>query len=565
MGISDTRTAVAVTAMLLSGLPAHGAAAATQSTDPSGYAALVTLFEQWREFEHPLMQGDVPDYGPTAMAAKASGLPGWQKKLAAIDTQGWPIAQLNDYKLVRAEMNGLDFNLRVLRPWARDPAFYVSVWSARTDVPLREGPNVYPQIELYTYRFPLSSAAQHELIARIGAIPTLLNQARENLKSSDARDLWVYGTQELRGQSRTLGALAAGTLTVSTLEGSQLADIGAAAPQLKAAITRAQKATNDFIAWLEHEAPRKRGPSGVGKADYTWYQQNVHFVPFTWDEEVVLLRRELERAQASLKLEEHNNRNLPQLEPAHDAAAFDQLKIARLDKFVKFLITQDIIPDKPYLKAALIPQMGQFVPEEQRVFFTRVTHREPMLLFSHDYHWLDLSRMRDEPHASPIRRRASLSNIWDNRAEGFATAFEEILMHAGLYDDNPRAKELVWIMLANRAARGLASLYVQADEFDLEKAGKFHAAWTPRGWANPKDSLTGFEQLLYLRQPGYGTSYITGKLLVDRLMAEYAHQQELAGKAFKLREFMDRFNGLGMIPPVLMEDEIIVGSARLPQ
>ncbi len=76
-----------------------------------------------------------------------------------------------------------------------------------------------------------------------------------------------------------------------------------------------------------------------------------------------------------------------------------------------------------------------------------------MLLLSHDYHWFDLARMRDEPNPSPIRRLASLSNIWDNRAEGFATAFEELMKHAGLYDDNPRAKELVWIMLANRAAR----------------------------------------------------------------------------------------------------------------
>ena len=312
MGISDKRSAVAVTAMLLSGLPAHGAAAATPPTP--GYAGLAQLFEQWRDFEHPVMHGNVADYGPAAMAAKAAALPAWQKRLATIDTQGWPIEHLNDYRLVRAEMNGLDFNLRVLRPWARDPAFYVSVWSARTDVPLREGPNVYPQIELYAYRFPLSSGAQRELTLRMSAIPALLNQARENLKGSDARDLWVYGAQELRGQSHTLGALAAGTLTVSTLEGSRRADIGAAAPKLKAAIAAAQKATDDFIAWLEREAPLKRGPSGIGKADYTWYQQNVHFVPFSWDQEVVLLRRELERAQAALKLEEHNNRNLPQLD-----------------------------------------------------------------------------------------------------------------------------------------------------------------------------------------------------------------------------------------------------------
>ena len=564
MGISETRSAVAVTAMLLSGLPAQGAPAAKAPAEPAGYAILVKLFDEWRYFEHPAMQGDVPDYGPAAMAAKAAALPAWRKRLEAIDTHGWPIEQVNDYKLVTAEMNGFDFDLRILRPWARDPAFYVSVWAARTDVPLREGPIVYPEIELYNYRFPLSAQAQLELTHKIGAIPALLAQARQNLKDSNARDLWVFGAQELRNQAQTLSALAAGTLTVSTLEGSQHAEIGAAAAELKAAITRAQKATEDFVTWLASEAPSKTGPSGIGKENYTWYQQNVHFVPFTWDEEVVLLRRELERAQAALKLEEHNNRNLPPLEPVRDAAAFDQLKLARLDKFVAFLVKQEIIPDRPYLKAALIPQLGHFVPEEQRVFFSRVTHREPMLLLSHDYHWFDLSRMRDEPHASPIRRRASLSNIWDNRAEGFATAFEEILMHAGLYDDNPRAKELVWIILANRAARGLASLYVQANEFDLQKAGKFHAAWTPRGWANPNDSLTGFEQLLYLRQPGYGTSYISGKVLVDRLMAEYAHQQEPAGKRFALREFLDRFNGAGMIPVVLMEDEMISSSARLP-
>ncbi len=564
MGISETRSAVAVTAMLLGGLPAHGAPAAKQPADPAGYATMVKLFDEWRYFEHPSMQGNVPDYGPAAMAAKAEALPAWRKRLEAIDRQDWPIEQLNDYKLVKAEMNGLDFNLRVLRPWARDPAFYVSVWAARSDVPLREGPIVHPEIELYTYRFPLSAEAQRELTPKIAAIPALLRQARQNLKDSNARDLWVFGAQELRNQSGTLRALATGTLTVSTLEGSQHADISAAAPELKTAIAHAQSATDNFIAWLEKETPGKSGLSGVGKDNYTWYQQNVHFVPFTWDEEVVLLRRELERAQAALELEEHNNRKLPPLEPVGDTAAFDQLKLARLDKFVAFLVKQEVIPDKPYLKAALIPQLGHFVPEEQRVFFTRVTHREPMLLLSHDYHWFDLSRMRDEPHASLIRRSASLSNIWDNRAEGFATAFEEILMHAGLYDDNPRAKELVWIMLANRAARGLASLYVQANEFDLEKAGKFHAAWTPRGWADPKDSLTGFEQLLYLRQPGYGTSYITGKALVDRLMAEYAHQQELAGKPFALREFLDRFNGAGMIPVVLMEDEMISSSARLP-
>ncbi|MGC2185321.1 MAG: DUF885 family protein [Terriglobales bacterium] len=535
-------------------------ASATAANEPDGYPALVKLFQQWREFEHPVMKNSVPDYSAGAMAAKAAALPGWRRRLDAMDPKAWPIEEQSDYKLVKAEMNGLDFNLRVLRPWARDPAFYVSIWSSRSDVPSREAPVPYPEIQLYNYRFPLDAEAQKDLTAKIGMIPAFLAEARENLKASNARDLWVYGEEELRNQSRTLASLEAGTLTVHTLAEHQHADLSGASQELRAAVTSARKATDEFVAWLEKLAPTKTGPSGVGKENYTWYQQNVHFIPYNWDEEVVLLRRELQRAQSSLRLEEHNNRNLPPLEPAADAAAFDKMARDRLDKFVDFLVKQEIIPDKPYIRPALAEELGQFVPEEERVFFTRITHREPMVLFSHDY--LDLSRMRDEPNPSPIRRQVLLSNIWDNRAEGFATAFEELVMHAGLYDDNPRAKELVWIALANRAARGLASLYVQANQFTLEQAGHFQAEWTPHGWANAKDSLTVFEQLLYLRQPGYGSCYITGKMLTDELITEYSHQQDLAGKPFVLRDFMDRFNNEGMIPVPLMELEMVPGSAR---
>jgi hypothetical protein len=550
--------AVALTGVSLA---AANSSSAQAAKDADGYLALVKLFQQWREFEHPAMNNNVPDYSASAMAAKAAALPQWRKRLDAIDPKLWPIEQQNDYRLVRAEMNGLDFNLRVLRPWARDPAFYMNVFSSRSDIPWREGPVPYPEIELYTYHFPLDAGAQKDLTTKIGMIPAFLSEAKQNLKESNARDLWVYGAQELRNQSATLQSLEAGTLTVRTLAEHQQAGLTGTSPELHAAVSAARKATDEFVAWLEKLAPTKTGPSGVGKENYTWYQQNVHFIPYNWDEEVVLLRRELERAQSALRLEEHHNRNLPPLEQAPDAAAFDKMTHDRLDKFVDFLVKQEIIPDKPYIKPALAEELGSFVPEDQRVFFTRVTHREPMLLLSHDYHWIDLGRMRDEPNPSPIRRQALLSNIWDNRAEGFATSFEELVMHVGLYDDNPRARELVWIMLANRAARGLASLYVQANQFTLEEAGRFHAEWTPRGWAKAGDSLTAFEQLLYLRQPGYGSCYITGKLLADRLIMEYGHQQDLAGKPFVLRDFLDRFNNEGMIPILLMESEMVPNSS----
>jgi uncharacterized protein (DUF885 family) len=124
-----------------------------------------------------------------------------------------------------------------------------------------------------------------------------------------------------------------------------------------------------------------------------------------------------------------------------------------------------------------------------------------------------------------------------------------MILHAGYYDDNPRAREIVWVMLAQRCARGLASLYAQANQFDIKQAKAFQVKWTPRGWMRPDLDLLGFEQQLYLRQPGYGSSYVTGKALVDELMKDRAQQ---LGAKFTLRGFFDEFIGAGMIPTTLI-------------
>ena len=45
---------------------------------------------------------------------------------------------------------------------------------------------------------------------------------------------------------------------------------------------------------------------------------------------------------------------------------------------------------------------------------------------------------------------------------------------------------------------------------------------------------------------------------------EYGHQQDLAGKPFILRDFLDRFNNEGMIPILLMEPEMVPNSSARP-
>jgi uncharacterized protein (DUF885 family) len=229
----------------------------------------------------------------------------------------------------------------------------------------------------------------------------------------------------------------------------------------------------------------------------------------------------------------------------------------------EFLIDSGIVPNKKYFRDAMAHQVLDYVPPEKRNFFLQATAREPLGLFSHDYHWIELARMKEEPNGSPIRRLPALSNMFDSRSEGLATAMEETLMQAGLYDDNPRGREIVWIMLANRAARGLASLYVQANEMTLQQAGRFHAQWTPRGWSDPSSDLVAFEQLLYLRQPGYGTSYISGKLQFERLISDYSRQQEAAGEPFNLAEFFAHMNESGTIPFSLIEAEMVASPMQI--
>jgi hypothetical protein len=269
----------------------------------------------------------------------------------------------------------------------------------------------------------------------------------------------------------------------------------------------------------------------------------------TWEDEVALLKRELARSHASLKLEEERNRRLPAMTAAQDDAEYQRRADRAIRRFIAFLGERDLYPMRATMDAELRARRGAFVPIERRNFFAIAMHYEPLTLYTHSSHWWELARLRDEPHPSAVRRGPLLYNIWDGRSEGMATAMEELMLHAGLFDDQPRAREIVWIMLAQRAARGLASLYLQANEFDLAEAKAFQVEWTPRGWMRPDLDLLGFEQQLYLRQPGYGTSYLTGKIQLEDLMRERAHQ---LGGAFTLKRWFEEVYAAGVIPVSLI-------------
>jgi hypothetical protein len=519
---------------------------ATAAATQGGYDTLLALYRDWRALERPALRDGAPDYTAAAVARRHEQLRDCQARLARIDPREWPREQQIDYALVGAQMNGMEFELRWLQPWARDPAYYQSLWTEQSDTPEHEGPANHGIIELWQYSFPLSPADEAKLARQLRTVKPLLEQARLNL-TGNARDLWVTGTATMQQQVSGLEALAG-----KTAQGSR---------ELRGAVDDATQATRDFVAWLEKQAPGKTGPSGIGKEAYNWSLRHVHLVPMTWDDEVMLLKRELARAHASLREEEHRNRNLPALTAPADAGAYSLKANAAVSKYMAWLEREDILNVEPYLEPALRAHIDPFVPEEKRNFFSIASHYEPITLYAHFQHWFDHAWLVHAPNASEIRRTAWLYNVWDTRAEGMATAMEEIILHAGYYDDNPRAREIVWIMLAQRAARGLASLYAHANMMDIQQAKAFQVEYTPRGWMRPDLDLLHFEQQLYLRQPGYGSSYVTGKYLIDEVIKDRARQ---LGKDFSLRRFFDEFNGAGMMPVSLIRWQMTGDASMVP-
>jgi hypothetical protein len=531
-------TALPIVVLLVAQTEPSSRPAAPKASLPAAYADLVALFREWRLFQEPALTDGVADFTAAAMAKHKAALPAWLARLRAIDPSAWAVEQQIDHAIVMAEMNGLDFDHRVLTPWSRDPSFYRLLYDGETDVPRREGP-VHPNsIEIWRYSFPLAGPQLEELTQQVALVPAVLKQARTNLAgdTKGARDLWLLGLRTKKEESAAFAALAA-----------RAKDAGHEA--LAATLERARIAVDEFGSWLESMLPRKRNKSGTGVRHYDWHLRHVQLVPMTWAEEVALHTRELARAKAQLALMEHQNRHLPPFEPIGDPAEWERRSRAGVVEFMAFLRRNDVMPVKDYFDDALMERRAPFVAPDRRDFFHQIEFRDPLVMRCHGTHWFDRALALRDPHSSPIRRDPSPYNLWVSRAEGLATATEEMMMSAGLFEGHPRAKELVYTLVANRAARGLAGLRQQSGEMTLEEALAFAHEQTPHGWLW-KDGATNWgEQELYLRQPFYGSSYLTGKAQIESLLGE-RHAQ--LGKDFSLKRFYTEFFGAGMIPVSLI-------------
>jgi hypothetical protein len=494
---------------------------------PSDHEALVQLFEEFRRVAEPKIAQGIPDFSAAAMKAQAKELKKLQKKLAAMDIEAWPIPHQVDYHIVRAEMNGLDFHHRILRPWVHNPGFYGT--ELIPGFPWRgDG------IDVFMLDFPLKEGETAALRKQLEAYPKLLEQARRNL-TDPARELAVIA---IRTKEKKI-------LMFQDLIGRLKTHYPALVPQAEKALVAAK----GYREWLIQTKDKMTAPAGVGKANFNWWMKNVWLYPQTWEECYNTALREYQRAVAFLKLVENRNKDLPPLPylstQEEHARLWDKAE-AYITRYVNeqkiFTVPDDLTPSGPHRPWVAPSDRDGDCAE----FFEQAERHDSMAQVIHNHIGHHLDGLRNRRDKRPIRSQWSLYG--GLRSEAIPMFFEEGLMISGAHDDwalNPRSREVIYISLAWRAIRAIADLKLHSNEFTMEEALRHCVDWTPRGWECKTDMDTWYDLEISMLQPGHATIYITGKNELERFMTDRAMQ---LGDAFNLQQFMDGFFALGMIP-----------------
>jgi len=493
------------------------------------HSDLVTLFQEFREFQKQKTTEGAPDYSTSAVQTQYEGLKEYQNRLASIDPNSWSVSEQIDYHLVRAEMNGLEFRHRVLKPWAVDPGFYADLISR----------------QLRIRGLPLASEDIAGVEQNFQSVSAIVKQAKEHLATL----------------SEISGDLA--TLAILDLEGGlgsfdkRAANLKQHHPELASAVGSAKEAMTDYLNWIKSNQSKMTAPAGVGKENYNWLLKNVYLFPYTWKEVRTIVELEDNRVITFQRLEENRNRHLPKLKPAQSQAEYKQSVREALDHIINFLKVEEIFTMHDYLVPG--DYFGSWHgfedpwPEKHDYFFN-FSHREPVMEETHEMVGHHFDELRSERHPHPIRGGRRPYKIATARHEGFAFALEELLMHAGYLDGRSRrAREIAYEQAAFRTVRALSDVYMHSGEWTLADAMKFCVENAPHGELLDGSHHLWFELATTLRGVGHHMLMVLGKVQFMKLFRDRANQ---LGDDFSLKVFMDEFFASGGIPMSLIRWEI---------
>jgi hypothetical protein len=141
--------------------------------------------------------------------------------------------------------------------------------------------------------------------------------------------------------------------------------------------------------------------------------------------------------------------------------------------------------------------------------------------------------------------------------EGIGFYAEEMMLQAGLFDDSPRTREIVYNFMRLRALRVEVDVKLALGSFTIDDATDYLRTRTPMDYDTARA-----EAILFASLPGQAISYQIGKLQIVRFLAE---ARQKMGSKFNLRAFHDYLWKNGNVPISLLrwddlgvEDEVVM-------
>jgi len=512
----------------------------------------------WRAATQPSSGDDIPridrpagwrpDWSPAAVAARRVALADFSRRHQAIAVADWPVARQVDYRLIGSLLARVRWELDGAPAWRRDPAFYIQQ-------------ALGPVFDVLLPPPPLSAARADLVIARLGHVPQIVEQAIGNL--DDAR--------------APFARLAIDTLAdIDTRLTTLARELDTAVPghrgRFAAPAAAAAAALGELRRVLERRLPTMKADTAVGREAYVTFLREVALVPYTPEEIVAMGRQEWERAVAFEALEQGRNRALPQLPIFPDAQTQVTASAFQEQAIRQFLEREGLltVPTwmRRYLNLLLPPYLAPLAflgvtddltgpsrldedgysyiraPRADLPYFYLSTARDPRPIIVHEGvpgHYMQLALAW--AHENPIRR-----HYYDSGAnEGIGFYAEEMMLQAGLWNESPRSREIIYNFARLRALRVEVDVKLATGLFTIPQAADYLAATVPM------DAATALEEAAsFAAGPGQAITYQIGKLQVTSLLAE-ARRAE--GARFSLRAFHDYVWKNGNVPLALLRWE----------
>jgi len=537
---------------------AMAVALALGASAPEAQEKLGEDFWQWRAATQPASPDDIPrlarpagwapDWSAPSIARRRSTLAQLEKRFRALPVSTETAVEV-DRRLLGSALARVHWELVRNPVWRRSPSFWVDQALASFH-------------ELLVISPPFDAQRSSDLVRRLDAVPALVEQGKQALDQMRGPFLRVAldQLQDIRPRlSRMAQALG------PILDGDAAGANGPSAD-------RAAAALESFRSWLEQRAKGLPEQTAVGREAYLFFLREVALVPFTPEQLIASGRQELDRALTFEALSKNRSRSAPPLPLLPDLAAVVERERSDEERVRKFYVEQELltipagvghyrfrpmpdylvpvadvgVPDDLTGPGRLDQDGSAYVeaPSERMGYFQSAAAKDPRLQIMHEgVHYLQIALSSVNPR--PLRRHY----VDSGTPEGLAFYDEEMVLQAGLFDDSPRSRDVVYNMMRLRALRVEVDVKLALGQFTLDQAADYLATTVPMDRATARG-----EAALFASTPGQAISYQIGKVQILRLIADARLRQ---GERFRLRDVHDFLFRNGYVPMSLVRWEYL--------